>query len=79
MVLQTAPVQCDVCHIAHQCTRFVESPKDKHGQAIRWASRHLLGTRHLGMMHCPDPSRRLEVFVDADFAGNWEPEEAADD
>ena len=28
------------------------------------------------MIYRPDPKRGLEVFVDADFAGGWDPEDA---
>ena len=30
------------------------------------------------MIYSPDPKRGLEVWVDADFAGGWNPEEAGD-
>jgi hypothetical protein len=28
------------------------------------------------MIYAPDPNRGLEVWVDADFAGGWDPSEA---
>jgi len=30
------------------------------------------------MIYAPDSKRGLEVWVDADFAGGWNPEEAGD-
>jgi hypothetical protein len=37
-----------------------------------------MGTRDKGVILKPDGGRGLEVFVDADFAGNWDPEEYED-
>ena len=53
-------------------------PKREHGDAIRWLARYLKGTRDKGTIFRPDPKRELEVYVDADFAGNWDPKEAND-
>ena len=39
---------------------------------MRWIARYLHGTRDKGTTFTPDPSKGLEVFVDADFAGNWD-------
>ena len=38
--------------------------------------RYLLSTKDRGMIYRPDPKRGLEVFVDANFAGGWDPEDA---
>jgi hypothetical protein len=68
----------DVAYATHQCARFVESPRVEHAKAVRWLARYLLGTRDKGMIYKPDLERGLEVFVDADFAGNWNKEESLD-
>jgi len=68
----------DLSYIAHQCARFSSKPKKEHGDAIRWIGRYLIGTRDKGTILKPDPSRDLEVYVDADFAGNWDPKESLD-
>ena len=34
--------------------------------------RYLVGTKDRGMVFRPDKSKGLELFVDADFAGNWQ-------
>jgi len=57
---------------AHQCVRFVDSPKFEHGEAIRWIGRYIHGTRHEGIIYTPDSSKGLEVYVDADFAGTFD-------
>jgi hypothetical protein len=33
-------------------------------------------TKERGMIYKPDSARGLEVFVDANFAGGWDPEDA---
>ena len=68
----------EIAYIVHQCARFSVSPKIEHAQAIRWLSRHLRDTRHQGMILNPDKTKGLELFVDADFAGNWDPENTED-
>jgi Reverse transcriptase (RNA-dependent DNA polymerase) len=38
----------DIAYIVHQCARFVQEPKEEHGQALRWLGRYLKGTRDKG-------------------------------
>ena len=64
--------RCDISYITHQCARFTEEPKESHAKALRWLSRYLKGTRNKGLIMKPDESRGLELYVDADFAGNWD-------
>ena len=68
----------DIAYITHQCARFSSCPKEEHGKAIRWLARYLKGTRDKGTILPPDKKRGLEVYVDADFAGNWDPKEYQD-
>jgi hypothetical protein len=42
-----------------------------HAKAIRWIARYLKGTRKKGFLMQPDAEKGLEVYVDADFSGNW--------
>jgi hypothetical protein len=44
-----------------------------HEQAVMRIGRYLLSTRDKGMICKPDSSKGLEVYVDADFAGGWDP------
>ena len=62
----------DISYMTHQCARFTDSPKMEHGKAVRWLGRYLLGTRDKGMILRPEMSKGLEVYVDADFSGNWD-------
>ena len=68
----------DIAYINHQCARFCSDPKREHGAAIRWLCRYLKGTSKEGLIIKPDKTKGLEVHVDADFAGNWNPDETED-
>ena len=66
----------DISYTSHQCARFTSDPKKEHGKAIRWLARYLKGTRTGGLILRPKMDRELEIYVDADFAGNWDPKES---
>ena len=68
----------DISYITHQCARFTEAPKERHAAAIRWLARYLKGTKEKGFVMKPDVTKGLEVFVDADFSGNWCKEDSHD-
>ena len=68
----------DIAFITHQCARFTANPKKEHGDAIRWLGRYLKGTRDKGTILMPKEGKDLEVYVDASFAGDWNPEETWD-
>jgi hypothetical protein len=62
----------DIACITHQCARFSADPKQEHGKALRWLVRYLKATRDKGTMLKPNGDKDMEVFVDADFSGNWD-------
>jgi len=64
-----------IAYTTHQCAWFSSCPKKKHAEAVKWLGRYLKGTRDKGTILRPNKDRDLEVHVDADFAGNWNPEE----
>ena len=68
----------NVAYITHQCARFTTCPKEEHGAALKWLGWYLVGTRDKGTILKLDKTRELEVHVDADFAGNWDPAETED-
>lgn len=68
----------DIAYIVHQCARFTVNPKEEHGKALKWLGRYLKGTRDKGIILRPVKDKGLEVHVDADFCGNWNPDEAED-
>ena len=63
----------DLSYSVHQCARFSSDPKVEHGAAVKWIGRYLSGTAAQGTFMRPDRSKGLEVHVDADFVGNWDP------
>ena len=69
----------DLSYAVHQCARFSHDPKVEHGQAVKRIGRYLKGTADKGITLKPDDRHSLDLHVDADFAGNWDKEIAADD
>ena len=59
-------------HVTRQCARFSSAPKNSHIEATRWLVRCLKGSRDKG--HCINPKSTLglELYVNADFSGNWD-------
>ena len=51
----------------------------EHGIAVKRIGRYLKGTMDKGLIMKPDTSRKLDLNVDADFAGNWDKEIADTD
>ena len=74
----TGSVRPDIAMAVHQCARFSVNPKRSHEQAVMRIGRYLLATRDKGMVYKPVQTKGLEVYVDADFAGGWDPEHADD-
>ena len=68
----------DISYITHQCARFTSNPKAMHAKAIRWIARYLKGTREKGFVMSPDQTKGIEVYVDADFSGNWHRDDSSD-
>ena len=48
----------------------------KHSKAIRWIARYLSGTKDKCFIMTPNTSKSIEVYVDADFSGNWDNEDS---
>jgi hypothetical protein len=60
----------------HQRARFSINPMCSHEQAVMRIGCYLLSTKEKGMIYKPDPSQGIEVYVVADFAGRWDPDNA---
>jgi hypothetical protein len=69
----------DISFAVHQCARFAAAPKVAHGKAVRWIGRYLAATRDRGMIWHPKQDQSFDCYVDADFAGNWNKDEALTD
>jgi hypothetical protein len=71
-------MRSDMSYITHQCARFAIDPKVEHSQALKHLGRYLKATRKMGTILKPIEGMDLEVYVDADFCGNWDPKETWD-
>ena len=68
----------DISYAVHQCARFSVDPRKPHAAAIRHLARYLAGTKNKGILYAPI-EEGLQCYVDADFVGNWNTQEARDD
>jgi hypothetical protein len=74
----TGSVRPDIAMAVHQCARFSTNPMHLHKQAVMKIGRYLLSTCKKGMIYKPDLTKGIEVYVDADFAGGWDPADSMD-
>jgi hypothetical protein len=68
----------EISMAVHQTAHFCNDPKRSHEQAIVRIGRYLLVTNKRGIIYEPDPTKGLECYVDADFAGSWSQADAQD-
>jgi hypothetical protein len=69
----------DISFVVHQLVRFVTNPRESHGIAIKYLGQYLLHMLHKGITLNPKQPLELITYVDADFAGTWDPKHAAND
>ena len=69
----------DISYAVHQCARFCEDPKQGHIDAVIHLAKYLRETRDKGMILDPTKTKSFEVWVDADFSGNWSKSTAEND
>jgi hypothetical protein len=60
----------------HQCAQFSTNPMHLHEQAVICIGHYLLSMQDKGMVYKPDSTKGIEVYVDADFSGGWDPGDA---
>ncbi len=65
----TGSVRPDIAMAVHQCAHFSANPMRLHEQAVMRIGRYLLSTQDRGLTYTPDPTKGIEIYVDADFAG----------
>jgi hypothetical protein len=63
--------QPEIAYSVHECAIFSESPKESHAEAVMHICRYLMLTREQGLILDPQDGKSFEVYVDADFCGNW--------
>ena len=59
----------DIMFAVNQVARFSINPKHVHEIAVKRIARYLRGTINRGMIIKPEREMRLDMHVDADFAG----------
>jgi hypothetical protein len=61
----------DISFAVHQCARYSANPTALHELAVKRIGRYLLATKDKGLVMHPTHDFKLDMFVDADFAGMW--------
>ena len=61
----------DIGFAVHQCARYTHCPRHSHEEALKRIGRYLLGTRTRGLIIRPSASLKIDLYVDASFAGMW--------
>jgi len=64
----------DISMAVHNCARFCSKPTQLHEMAVKRICRYLLQTKDKGIIMNPVGDYRLNMYVDADFAGTWHKE-----
>jgi hypothetical protein len=72
----TGSVCPDIAMAVHQCARFSTNLMRSPEQAVMHIGQYFLSSKDKGVIYAPDPKWGLEVWVNADFAGGWDPREA---
>ena len=63
----------DIEYAVHQCARFQINPKTPHFNAVKRIGRYLIATQDKGIIFKPNTNlSEVQVYVDADFAGNYD-------
>lgn len=68
----------DIAYAVHQCARFSNDPREAHAKALKHIVMYLKGTKDKGMIVNPTEHLSLDVFCDADFAGQYKYERLDD-
>ena len=72
----TGSVCPDIAMAVHQCACFSINPMHLHEQAVMRIGCCLILTKGQGIIYRPDSSKGIKVYVDANFAGGWDPGDA---
>ena len=68
----------DISFAVHQCARYTHFPRHSHEVALKRIGRYLIGTRDKGLIIKPSNEMKIDMYVDADFAGLWGYEDKSD-
>jgi hypothetical protein len=68
----------DIAYAIQQCAHLSQDPREPHRKAVKWIGRYLRKTKDKGLILWPDLTRVFDVNKDADFAGNFHPNESTE-
>jgi hypothetical protein len=74
----TNNTRLDCAMAVHQCARFSSDPRLRHEQAVKRIGRYLLGNSSNGLIIRSTGDLTLDCYVDADFCGLFNYEDAED-
>jgi Reverse transcriptase (RNA-dependent DNA polymerase) len=61
----------DIAYAVHQCARYLHCPKASHEKGLKHIGQYLLSTRNRGLIMKPNGTLKVDMYVDAAFAGLW--------
>ena len=64
----------DISHVVNVASRYMDSPRKIHWQAVKWILPYLREISHVGLVYDKsiDISRKIVGYVDSDYAGDLE-------
>ena len=68
----------ECAYAINACARYAIEPRQAHGNALQKIGRYLLGAMDDGLIIDPSGPMSLDLWVDADFAGNYTRSESDD-
>ena len=68
----------ECAYAINACARYCIQPRQAHGNALKRIGRYLLGVQDEGLYFNSDGDLKLDCYVDADFAGNYNAAESDD-
>ena len=78
MMLYLEHTRTEITYAVSACSRFCNAPKVSHAMAIQRIARYLKKPKGEGLIIKPDNNLKLDLYVDASFAGLWNLEDPHD-
>ena len=62
----------ETCMATHQVSKYSSNPNTLYFNTVKLIVKHLLGTKDKGLILKPGPSKEIEFYLEADFAGSFD-------
>jgi hypothetical protein len=69
----------DIMYATNQISMYASDPREPHDEAIIYLVKYLMGSKNIGICFSPNAIKGFECYCDANFSGNWNIDNAADD